>query len=145
MPFGLAVHSTQGDWNLSFGVTVAAPVLGAGSVILNDTAPAGNANGCADPGDCLYVQLRIVNSGHGAARNLTGTLTCTDPNVQVVDADGECLTAPAGGEGLLSSFLVYILPACPTPSTLTFQVALAGPAGPLTELSYPVDSRRLGG
>lgn len=134
IPFNLAVHSVQGDWNLNVSVTVAAPVLGAGSVLLDDSIPWGNGNGSADPGDTLYVQLKIVNNGHGTARNLIGTLACADPNVEVIDAEGECLIAPAGGEGLLSSFMVRILPDCPTPASLIFTVSLGG----IAELEYPV-------
>jgi hypothetical protein len=84
------------------------------------------------------VQLKIVNNGHGTARNLTGTLICADPNVEVIDGEGECIVAPAGGEGLLCSFLVRILPECPTPASLTFSVSLASPLGAIAELDYPV-------
>jgi hypothetical protein len=138
IPFDVAVHSPQGDWNLNFGLTVVAPVLNAGSVLIDDSLPWGNANGSVDPGDSCFVQLRIGNTGHGAARGLTGTLTCADPDVEILDGTGECLIAPALGQGLLSSFLIHVLPSCPTPVTLTLHVSLTGPEGPAGELDYPI-------
>jgi hypothetical protein len=138
IPFVLNVHSVQKSWTMAFDLEVVAPLLGEGSLLIDDTAPGGNGNGSAEPGESFYLQLRIVNGGHATARNLVGILTCRDPNVQIPDDRGECLIAPVGGEGLLSSYQVAILPGCPTPRTLPFHIFLAGDAGVTADLDFPI-------
>jgi hypothetical protein len=136
--FDVGIHSTQKNWMRSFSLTIAAPVLSAGSVRIDDTAWPGDGDGGPDPGEVFFVQLRIVNNGHGGARGLQGVLSCSDPAVRILDGDGECLFAPAGGEGLLGTFRVQIGAGCPTPGTLPLHVSLSGKGGLAAELDYPV-------
>jgi hypothetical protein len=71
-----------------------------------------------------------------AARDLDGLLTTSDPNVSITDADAVCLIAPAGGSAILSGFQVTILPGCPSPATIPFQVDLSGANGYEVALSF---------
>ncbi len=138
VPFSVGVTSNEGQWDCNFSLMVAAPVLSAGEVLIDDSAPDGNGDGGVDPGEILYMQLRVANTGHADARGLTATLSCLNPTVNILDGEGDCVNAPAGGVGLLSSFQVEILPSCPDPSTLTFHVELSGPGDYAASLEYNV-------
>ncbi len=121
--FVYGVHSNEGLWGGEFNVTVQAPVLAAGAVLIDDSAPGGNGNGVADPGETFYLQLWLANSGHSGTRTLTGTLTSSHPSVTIPDGQGTCLGIPVGGTNLMSAFQVTLAPTCPSPATIPFHLA----------------------
>jgi len=127
--FDFAVHANEGDWYGAFPITICAPVLSAAGNLIDDSAPGGNNNGRADPGETFALQLRLANTGHDEPRNLTGTLSSTSPYAIIHEASGSCPSVPIGGAGLLGAFRIEITPGCPSPATIPFHVALSAQNG----------------
>lgn len=136
--FSLRLNSNEGSWDAEFDITAQAPVLTDGSIEIDDSPPGGDASGGADPGETFLLYLNMGNVGHSDAGTLTGTLTCDDTNVVIHDDTAQCTGVPVGGAGRLSVFQVEILPGCPSPSTITFDVAIAGADGFEADLSYDI-------
>lgn len=134
--FTLSAHSNEGDWDSAFSLAVQAPVLASGGLLIDDSAPLGDGDGVADPGEGFYLQLWTSNTGHSIARDLTASLSSVHPGVTILDGEGSCISVPIGGQGLLSAFQVELSPSLPTPTTLAFQVHLSAPTGYATDLSY---------
>ncbi len=132
------IQSAQKSWMRSFDITVAAPILSAGSALVDDTLPPGNGNGSPDPGETLFLHLGISNLGHGSARMLASNLTCLDPEVRVLEGGGGCAIVPAGGQGMPGAFRIQVSPSCPTPKTLSFRLDLSGKGGVTASLDYPI-------
>lgn len=126
--FDWGAHGNEGLWGGTFDVTVQAPVLHAGSYLIDDSSPGGNSDGGADAGETLGLQLWLENSGHSDARTLTGTLSTLNPYIVIHDAEGSCPGVPVGGNGLMGSFQIEILPGCPTPVQIPFHVSLQWPS-----------------
>ncbi len=139
IPFTVSAHSNEGDWNSAFSLIVQAPVLISGGVMIDDSAPLGDGDGVADPGDGFYMQLWTENVGHSVPRDLTATLSCAYLGVTIHDPDGSCLNVPVGGEGLLSAFQVELSELLPSPTTIEFQVHLSAPTGFETDLAYELN------
>ncbi len=129
IPFHLEATSPEGSWAFDFALTAQAPVLQAGAAFPDDAPPLGDGDGVVEPGESFRLQPTLLNSGHGDALDLTGTLSCDDPNIVVTLAEGTCGQVPAGGEGVIGTFEVQVLPGCPSPSMPLFHLALAGPVG----------------
>jgi hypothetical protein len=138
VPFQVHVAGNEGSWDFPFSLVVSAPVLAGGAVLIDDSTPGGNGNGVVDPGETFFVQLWMQNSGHAAAWDLTGLLSTTDQRIQILDADGTCLHAPAGSRGLMSAFQVQTPPDILVPAILPLDVELAGPAGFTGSIHYEV-------
>ncbi|MGD8395145.1 MAG: C25 family cysteine peptidase [Candidatus Eiseniibacteriota bacterium] len=122
-------------WESTFSMTIGAPVLAAVDLAVDDSGPSGNGDGGADPGETVSVALSVVNIGHAATAELTGTLTSTDPNVTITDGLGECAPIPVGLEGMVTGFEVQVLPSCPSPAMVPLELELT--AGDFTaSLAY---------
>ncbi len=134
--FGWAVHANEGDWAGDFTVTVNAPVLSAGNYLIDDSAPGGNANGVADPGETFTLQLWLGNTGHDQPRNLTGVLSTTSPYAIIHQSSAWCPSVPVGGSGLLGSYQIELTPDCPSPGSLPFHVDLSVPWGSLGAVDF---------
>ncbi|MFB3909103.1 MAG: C25 family cysteine peptidase [Candidatus Eisenbacteria bacterium] len=133
-----SAHADQGDWDSAFSTLVHAPALLSGPVGIDDSAPYGNGDGGIDPDETVFFTAEVANAGHADACNLTGTLTCSDPNVVVTDGEGVCLRVTASGEGVIGGFGLRVLPGCPSPSALALQLAISCPMGYETDLEYEV-------
>jgi hypothetical protein len=136
LPFTITAEGTEGSWVRNFNLTVQAPVLAAGSCLIDDSAPGGDGDGTADPGESVFLMPWVANSGHAAALLLNGTLSSTSPYVQILDAAATCGSVAIGGSSLFSAFQVQILPGCPSPTTLPLHVAIAGPNGFTSALDF---------
>ncbi|MBD3162555.1 MAG: hypothetical protein GF346_09345 [Candidatus Eisenbacteria bacterium] len=127
--FTVAIQADQGEWEAGFSLPIQAPVLTSGAFLINDAAPGGDGNGTADPGETITVQLTLPNVGQSDARQLQGVLSSMHPAVLVHENEGICLRAPAGGEGIVSSFVVELRPECPSPAQVDFHLALSCESG----------------
>jgi hypothetical protein len=126
----LGMHANEGDWESALEFTVQAPVLSAGPALIDDSAPMGNGDGGADPGDRFRLMLWLHNAGHSSAPALNGTISCQDPNVVIHDADGDCTYGvPVGGDNTIVGFEVELRPECPSPTTIAFQIRLTAENG----------------
>lgn len=59
----------------------------------------GDGDGIADLGETLQLQLALHNVGPEDALNTTLSLACEDPRVEILDAEADFGTIPAGGIG----------------------------------------------
>ena len=130
--FTLAISGGEEGWESSFTLEAQAPVLEPQGLTVTDLI--GNGNGGADSGETINLQVRLGNTGHSDADELTGTLTCADANVIVHQGSGSCASVPVSGEGWIGSFNVEILPECPSPSTLTLDLHISAANGFLADL-----------
>lgn len=106
--FNLAMVSGTSTWNSNFTVTVNAPALAYGNVVITD--PTGNNNGRLDPGETVTVTVPLQNTGHAASVAGTGTLTCGTTGITINTGTASFGAIAASG----SSSLVYSLTAAPS-------------------------------
>jgi hypothetical protein len=136
--FGLLSESDDGSWESGFGLTVQAPVLVSGDPLINDSLPHGNGNGVPEPGETVFLQLGIGNTGHSDAFNLDAVLSTNDMYVIVHDAEGVCLHVPTGGGSFAGGFGIEVLPICPTPRMVPFTLSITGLDGFEAVLEYEI-------
>ncbi len=134
--FSVNVTAPEGSWPCQFSLVAQAPALLAGDVVAQDSAPGGSGDGQIDPGDHVFLQLWVANTGHADAREITAVLSTDDPNLSITEATASVSSIPAGGEALVSTFELDVLPGCPTPSSPLLHLALSGAGGYAAELSY---------
>jgi hypothetical protein len=135
IPFALHITGSGGPWEASFNLPVQAPSLTAVDCPVSDTA-GGNGSGTADSGETVQLQVLLQNSGASDASELTGTLSCSDENVVVLDPAGTCPLVPVQGQGLMGTFDVQILGTCPEPSMIAFDLAIETLLGHECDLSF---------
>lgn len=101
------VHATSGStvWTSSLHLTVNAPELSVGSVVISD--PGGNNNGKLDPGETADIIIQTKNDGHADAVNTTGSLTCSDPNITLNNSTVN-LNSIGSGNTSLATFNVSV-------------------------------------
>ncbi len=137
--FHLAAQSNDGQWEDDFQLTIQAPVLVAGSVMVDDSEPLGDGNGVADPNESVLISLRLSNDGHSASGALTATLSTWSLHVQIEDAEAECAPIAEGGQGVMGTWQVAIRPTCPAPIPIPFDVHIEGPNGFQDQLQFTLD------
>jgi len=83
----LIVDADDGNkeiWNSGFQMTLLAPVLEIGEIIIKDTV-IGNGNGFLDPGETAIIRINSLNTGHSDALDALGTLTSENTDIQITD------------------------------------------------------------
>ncbi|MFN8712396.1 MAG: C25 family cysteine peptidase [Bacteroidota bacterium] len=82
VPFTLTITDAAANtWTSTFNVTLQAPVLGTGSLSIND--PLGNNNSSMDPGETFNVLIPTGNTGHSNSVNAIGVLSSTSPFITI--------------------------------------------------------------
>ncbi len=81
--FNLNIQDANSNsWNTSFNITLNAPSLSVGSLVVDDVA-GGNGNGKLDPGETVNVIIQSSNVGHSDCFNTTGNLSSTSTYVTI--------------------------------------------------------------
>jgi hypothetical protein len=97
---------------------------------LDDPAPAGNANGYADPGETVDLSLVVCNDALGTATGISAVVTTSDTNFAL---QGGTLTFPdlPGYSQVtsLNTFSVTIHDSCPNPYQGIFHVNITADGG----------------
>lgn len=127
--FDIQATGAEGVWDGGFHVTAQAPVLGAGSQVINDWGGAGDGDGVAEPGELIVLGLWLLNDGHADAGALTAQLTCDSPGITLYDDAGEVDPIETGGATLCGSFEFAVSPTCPDPASIPFTLQLSGAGG----------------
>lgn len=70
------------SWTSSFNVNVSAAILAIGDYVLDDSA-GGNGNGRLDPGETVFFDIEIHNSGHSATHELKASLAVDSDYVTI--------------------------------------------------------------
>jgi hypothetical protein len=100
-------------WTGAVAMTVAAPVLSAGSYSIDDTS-GGNGDGVADPGEALRIMVAIENGGLAPALSAAATLSSDAPEITVTQGDA-WLADVAAGDTAHAVFGIAVSPDCPIP------------------------------
>jgi Peptidase family C25/CUB domain/Secretion system C-terminal sorting domain/Peptidase family C25, C terminal ig-like domain len=122
----LVLTDGTNTWNSTLLLTLNAPVLTIGSVIVLDPAPGGNGNGILDPGESASLKISTTNTGHSASSNTIAHLTIPTSSAPYI---------------LVSNPTTYIGTLYPDTSNFVyFQVITNGitPAGSIVNLDYRV-------
>ncbi|MFH1145279.1 MAG: C25 family cysteine peptidase [Candidatus Eisenbacteria bacterium] len=135
--FTFQATSAEGQWSGGFNMLVAAPVLACGELLVSDNS--GNGDGGADPGETVYLQIWLNNTGHSSAPALEGTLFTSESVVAILDGQAGSPGFDPQEPGLLGTFEVQVLPGCPDPTTLQFQIDLTAANGFEAELDLVLD------
>ena len=110
-------------WTSTISIVLHAPVMALGTYTINDAA--GNNNGMIDPGETVNITIEVLNGGSSDAYNVTGTLSCVDPYVNIVVANQNYGDIVAGGNGQ-QSFIVSADINTPQGHQVTFNLLIAG-------------------
>ncbi len=118
--------STRLTWNSDFNVTLNAPVLAFGEVMIDDSQ-SGNGNGRLDAGENADIMLTVHNSGHSDALNATCELSSTSADITINNTIFNLDTLPAL-DMKYAVFSVTVAEDVPTGSSIDFaSIAEAGP------------------
>ena len=129
----LAVTADQGSWELEFTLPLQAPVLSITNLRCDDSA-GGNADGGADPGETLVLDIDLTNIGHTVAPLVTGQLVSNDADIVVLDDAGFCYATPVDATRHMRTFEIQVAAGCPTPAAFTLQLLVDDAEGLLTTL-----------
>lgn len=80
--FSLKITDGTTVWNSQFSILLNAPVLGVGTITINDNV-GGNGNGRLDPGETVQITIPCLNNGHSLTSNVGGALTSTSSYITV--------------------------------------------------------------
>jgi hypothetical protein len=136
--FTLTTTANEGQWEDNFNLPVEAPILVSGHPYVDDSGGSANGDGGADPGETFLLEVSLLNTGHSATADLTGTLSSGHPHVVIHDAQGECPPVPDGGENLMGTFQIEILPSCPNATMVPIQIAVSATNGFNALLDYEI-------
>jgi uncharacterized repeat protein (TIGR01451 family) len=90
---------------------------------LTDDSATGNGNGAIDPNECNDLYLYIRNSGQVTVSNIVATLSTTNTNVVIIQAQAAFANLPPGETGTnLTPFRIYTLPTFPCGSLIPLAV-----------------------
>ncbi|MBN1341009.1 MAG: hypothetical protein JXA03_16895, partial [Bacteroidales bacterium] len=95
--FNLVLQSGTETWNSSFSITVNAPELQTGNIVINDGA-GGNGNGMLDPGETAFIQIATLNSGNAATPECFGNLSTLTPFITVSQGSYNLGSIAAGAQ-----------------------------------------------
>ncbi len=104
---------------------VTGPSLAYSSHTFSDSA-GGNNDKLINPGEQIIMRTTLVNVGSEVATGVTADITTTDAYVTIQDntaAFGDIPGAGATGEAL-DDYIITINAGCPTPHTVTFDLAI---------------------
>jgi hypothetical protein len=95
----------------------------------NSGTSSGNANGQVNPTEHIELPVQVKNFGTQSLSSVTGTLTCDDPYVTILDADETFGTIAAGATAWgTDDFDIQIAPGAPHGRTIYLGLALTSGA-----------------
>jgi len=71
-------------WSSGFQMTLLAPVLEIGNIVVKDTIE-GNSNGFLDPGETAIIRINSLNTGHSDCQDAIGILSSNNAEIQITD------------------------------------------------------------
>ncbi len=135
--FTLTVTCDETTFVHGFDVTVEAPVVDWISCLVDDAA-GGDGDGMAEPGETMDLILRVGNTGHDDARNVTGVVWSSSDLLTINDDTGAVASVPENGEADVVGFNVTVDPLCPEMSTIQLHFDLTGDFGYSRSLEVPL-------
>jgi len=129
----MQVSGDGGVWDVVFNLPIEAPALAANGCVVSDET-GGDGSGTADAGETVQLQVTLANSGGSDAHNLSGVLSCSHPEVNILGSSGSATMVAEGGQALLGTFEVQILGTFPEPALLALDLSVTDLLGYVTEL-----------
>ena len=88
--FTLKIMDKRGrQWSSNIQIEVVNPVVLYHAHVVQDDSPGGNDNGVAEAGETVQVLVTLRNVGIAEARGVTATITCADPDIQILSESSE--------------------------------------------------------
>ncbi len=118
---------------LQQNISIISGGLTPGSVVIDDDNSGqsiGNANGLVNAGERIELYLGLLNSGATSIRGLTGTLTCSNPYISIVNPSISYPNILAGASvSNTSPVVVNFNAACPDQSNIRLVLNLTSQLG----------------
>jgi len=124
-------NATRGEIGFDIEVSIVGPVVSFVAHTVDDF-PNGNADGDADMGETVYLEVELANPGSLDLTGVTATITTLDPTYVTLVEDTALFTDIAvGGTGttLPPHFRFHVSPDTPCGSNLAFQIAVNATEG----------------
>lgn len=131
--FTLIFYSDQGSWTSKLRIVLNSPVITIGTLSIDESSPNGNGDGKFNPGETCNAIIRLSNTGHSAAKNITIDINVPDSLSSIVTLNNiqSTLTSLEAGSYSDISFTItavsdirteYLIP-------LKFQAIVVEPSG----------------
>lgn len=114
------------NWGFNFKLTMNAPELAAGTMVINDNAT-GNGNGRLDPGETVDLIISGFNNGHADAINTVGSAILNSPLVTLNNSTSPMNTITTGSSGL-AIFSITVSPTAQTGDNFSLNFSFASGA-----------------
>lgn len=107
--FDLAItDGSSNSWSGSFSLTLNAPALSVGSILVSD--PTGNNNGRLDPGETADIYIVGSNTGHSLATGVLSELSTTNADITVNTFSDNLGNLNSGGGAANAVFNITVSP-----------------------------------
>ena len=134
--FTVSAESEGETWQSTFTINILAPVISAGSAVVDDAS--GNNNHIPDPGEVFNLNISVLNTGHSNSQPLTANLTCNSSYVTPNSAVAGPHVINLLSETVFEFQNIEVLPETPhgTPLVFTFSVTTGEPPQTILEQEY---------
>lgn len=134
--FTVSAESEGEIWLSTFTIIMQAPLISAGSAVVDDTL--GNNNHIPDPGEVFNLNISVLNTGNSNSQPLTGTLTCNSSYVTPTLMLSGPHVINLLSETVFEFQNIEVLPETPhgTPLIFTFSVTAGEPPQTILEQEY---------
>jgi hypothetical protein len=131
----LNITSDQGSWTGGIPLDIKNMLFA-----VNSVAYPGNFDNILDPGESSNLVVTLQNQGELAGTALTGTLTCTDTSVVIIDGSASFGNIAIGGSGsnTASPFVVSVGQNVYNGRNINFNLSLASSNGSVATKAFSV-------
>lgn len=131
--FGNGARDPQA-WIRAFKLYGESPKLEMHSVTADD-----GTGGYLEPDEEADLHIWLSNHGGGMATTVIGSLACSSPHVEILTATGSIDTLAVGEvDSLQPPLRIAVLPSCPDPEILSFELPVRADWGITEALSFEV-------
>jgi hypothetical protein len=127
LPLTLTVEGEGGGkWEFRLDLIASAPNLARAGHSVDDAVSGANANGCAEAGETVGINVLLGNTGSSSATGVVAVLSTAHPFV-MVDEPVASVAAVAPGEtrALDSAFTITLLPGCVESESIHFDIDIS--------------------
>jgi len=122
--FNMTINDNAGgNWNSVLTVTVNAPVMEVGNILVSDVN-GGNGNGIVDPGETIEITIQCKNEGHSDALSSLAILTSSSTDVNIINSS-LALGTISSSNNTNATYTVEVDAAAPLGSALAFDFDLS--------------------
>ena len=122
------------SWTRTFRLYGESPKFEFHSVTADD-----GTGGYLEPDEEADLHIWLSNHGGGMATAVVGSLACSSPHVEILTGVGTIDTLAMGEvDSLMPALRIAVLPTCPDPEILSFELAVRADWGIASDLSFEV-------